>query len=95
NFREKEPPPFQLNQGHPQEEFRRDLDAFVSIEEYLKTKVHGCQVFVHFHHDGKTLPVDIDDLKRSRVRPIQVFEYGKDPVRKRAEEGGLTNVAGE
>lgn len=61
-------------------EFQRDLAAFVSLDEYLKTKVNGCQVFVHFHHDGKTLPVDIDELKRNRVRPIQVFEVSKDPI---------------
>jgi hypothetical protein len=61
--------------------FRRDLAAFASLEEYLKTKVNGSQVFVHFHHDGKTLPVDIDELKRARIRPIQVFEEGKDPIK--------------
>jgi hypothetical protein len=64
-----------------EDEFRRDLEAFVSLDEYLKTKVNGSQVFVHFHHNGKTLPVDIDDLKRSRIRPIQVFEEGKDPIK--------------
>ena len=66
-----------------EEEFRRDLAAFDSLEEYLKTKIHGCQVYVHFQHDGNTLPVDLDELKRSRVRPIQVFEYGKDPITNR------------
>lgn len=64
-----------------EEEFRRDLAAFASIQEYLKTKVHGTQVYVHFHHNGTTLAVDIDDLKRSRVRPIQVFEETKDPIK--------------
>jgi hypothetical protein len=63
-----------------EEGFRRDLAAFASLNEYLKTKIHGSQVYVHFHHDGETLPVDVEDLKRSRVRPIQVFEYGKDPI---------------
>ena len=63
-----------------EDEFRRDLAAFRSLDEYLKTKIHGCQVYVHFHHNGETLPVDIDELKRSRVRPIQVFEYGKERV---------------
>jgi hypothetical protein len=67
------------------EEYARDLAAFASITEYLKTKVNGCQIYVHFHYNGDTLPVDIDELKRSRVRPIQVFEYHKDPIRKRAE----------
>jgi hypothetical protein len=71
-----------------EEEFRRDLTAFTSISEYLKTKVTGCQVFVHFHHDGKTLPVDIDELKRSRVRPIQVFEPDNDPIRNSQAAGG-------
>jgi hypothetical protein len=64
-----------------EQSFRADLAAFVTIEEYLKTKVNGCQIFVHFHHDGNTLAVDVDDLKRSRIRPIQVFEYAKDPIR--------------
>lgn len=68
-----------------EEEFRRDLAAFTSIQEYLKTKVHGTQVYVHFHHNGTTLPVDTADLKRSRVRPIQVFEEGKDPIKNREE----------
>lgn len=63
-----------------EDEFRRDLDAFASLDEYLKTKIHGCQVYIHFHHDGETLPVDVDDLKRSRVRPIQVFEASNDPI---------------
>jgi hypothetical protein len=66
-------------------EFKRDLTAFASLHEYLKTKVNGCQVYVHFHHNGGTLPVDIDDLKRSRVRPIQVFEVAKDPIKNREE----------
>lgn len=61
-------------------EFERDLAAFTSMEEYLKTKIHGCLIFVHFHHDGETLPVDVGELKRSRIRPVQVFEYGKDPI---------------
>lgn len=64
------------------DEFERDLAAFTSIEEYLKTKVIGCQVFVHFHHNNETLPVDVEELKRSRLRPIQVFELAKDPIRK-------------
>lgn len=64
-----------------EDEFRRDLAAFTSLDEYLKTKVIGCQVFVHFHYDGETLPVDLDELKRSRVRPIQVFEVTKDPIK--------------
>lgn len=68
-----------------EESFRRDLEAFASLEEYLKTKVNGCQVYVHFHHDGQSLPVDIDELKRSRIRPIQVFEEGKDPVKQRSD----------
>ena len=63
-----------------EDQFRRDLAAFHSLEEYLKTKVHGCQIFVHFHHNGETLEADLDELKRSRVRPIQVFEVGKDPI---------------
>ena len=63
-----------------EQEFERDLAAFQSLNEYLKTKVHGCQVFVHFHYEGETLPADLDDLKRSHVRPIQVFEEGKDPI---------------
>jgi hypothetical protein len=71
-----------------EDEFRRDLAAFTSIEEYLKTKVNGCQVHVHFHHDGKTLAVDIDQLKRSRIRPIQVFEEGKDPIKNADGSGG-------
>lgn len=66
-----------------EEEFRRDLAAFESLDEYLKTKVHGCQVFVHFHHDGQTLPVDIDELKRDKIRPIQVFEVAVDPIKNR------------
>lgn len=69
------------NFANREDEFRRDMAAFKSIEEYLKTKVTGCQVYVHFHHDGKTLPVDIDDLKRSHVRPLQVFEETKDPIK--------------
>jgi hypothetical protein len=64
-------------------QFKRDLAAFASLDEYLKTKIHGTQVYVHFHHEGQTLPVDIDDLKRSRIRPLQVFEYGKDPIQQR------------
>jgi hypothetical protein len=68
--------------------FRRDLASFVRIEEYLKTKVNGSQVFVHFHHNGKTLPVDIDELRRSRIRPIQVFEHGKDPIKNSQSTNG-------
>ncbi|MFL6543959.1 MAG: hypothetical protein ACJ8LM_02100, partial [Candidatus Udaeobacter sp.] len=67
-------------------EFERDLAAFTSLEEYLKTKVTGCQVFVHFHHNADTLAVDVEELKRSRLRPIQVFEYAKDPVRQTVSE---------
>ena len=63
-----------------EDEFRRDLAAFINLEEYLKTKVNGCHVYVHFHHDGKTLPVDIDELKRARIRPIQVFDIANDPI---------------
>jgi hypothetical protein len=68
-----------------EDEFRRDLAAFRSINEYLKTKIHGCQVYVHFQYDGETLPVDLDELKRARVRPIQVFEIAKDPIVARQE----------
>jgi hypothetical protein len=68
------------------QEFERDLAAFNSLAEYLKTKVIGCQVFVHFHHNNETLPVDIEELKRSHLRPIQVFELAKDPIRKTASE---------
>jgi hypothetical protein len=64
-----------------EEEFRRDLAAFASLEEYLKTKVNGTHVFVHFHYDGETLPVDIDELKRARIRPVRVFEETKDPIK--------------
>jgi len=75
-----------LAKFHSQEdEFRRDLAAFTGLEEYLKTKVNGCQVYVHFHHSGKALPVDIAELKRSRIRPVQVFEEGKDPIKKRED----------
>jgi hypothetical protein len=63
-----------------EDEFRRDLAAFLSLDEYLKTKVNGCQVYVHFHYNGKTLPVDIDELKRDRIRPIQVFDVASDPI---------------
>jgi hypothetical protein len=63
-----------------EEEFRRDLAAFASLEEYLKTKVNGCHVYVHFHHNGETLPVDIDELQRARIRPIQVFDVSSDPI---------------
>lgn len=63
-----------------EDQFKRDLAAFASLDEYLKTKIHGCHVYVHFHHNGKTLAVDLDELKRSRVRPIQVFEPSRDPV---------------
>jgi hypothetical protein len=63
-----------------EDEFRRDLAAFRSIEEYLKTKVNGTQIFVHFHHNGETLAADLDELKRSRVRPIQVFAESNDPI---------------
>lgn len=63
------------------ENYQRDLAAFLSLEEYLKTKINGSQVYIHFHYNKDTLPVDIEDLKRSRVRPIQVFELAKDPVR--------------
>lgn len=66
-------------------EFQRDLAAFQSLDEYLKTKIHGCQVCVHFHYKGETLPVDLDELKRSHVRPIQVFELAKDPIIARQE----------
>jgi hypothetical protein len=62
-------------------DFRRDLAAFASLEEYLKTKVNGTQVYVHFHHDGQTLPVNVEELKRARIRPIQVFEETKDPIK--------------
>lgn len=72
---------FQSQEG----DFRRDLEAFASLEEYLKTKVHGCQVHVHFHHQGATLPVDVAELKRSKIRPVQVFEVGKDPIKNREE----------
>ena len=72
-----------------EDEFRRDLQAFASLEEYLKTKVNGTQVYVHFHHDGQTLPVDVEDLKRSRVRPVQVFEEGKDPIKNREKGRSL------
>lgn len=67
-------------------EFRRDLSAFATLNEYLKTKIHGCQVYVHFHHNGTTLPVDIDELKRARVRPIQVFDPSNDPILTRADK---------
>jgi hypothetical protein len=68
--------------------FRRDLAAFIRIEEYLKTKLNGTQVYVHFHHDGDTLPVDIDELKRTRIRPIQVFEHSIDPIKNAPSSGG-------
>jgi hypothetical protein len=61
--------------------FERDLQAFASVQEYLKTKINGCQVYVRFRYDDKTLPVDIEELKRLRVRPIQVFENAKDPIK--------------
>ena len=61
--------------------FERDLAAFATVTEYLKTKINGCQVYVLFRHNDETLPVNIDELKRSRIRPIQVFEYAKDPIR--------------
>jgi hypothetical protein len=77
-----------------EDEFRRDLAAFKSVNEYLKTKVNGCQVFVHFHYNGKTLPVDIDDLKRSHVRPLQVFEETKDPI-KHPQAADSDQAAGE
>jgi hypothetical protein len=67
-----------------EDSFRRDLAAFIRIEEYLKTKLNGTQVYVHFQHNGDTLPVDIDELKRSRIRPIQVFEPSKDPIKNAA-----------
>jgi hypothetical protein len=63
-----------------EDEFRRDLAAFLSLNEYLKTKVNGCQVYVHFHYDGKTLPADIAELKRHHIRPIQVFDVASDPI---------------
>jgi hypothetical protein len=63
-----------------EDEFKRDLAAFLSLDEYLKTKVNGCQVFIHFHHDGKTLPADIAELKRQHIRPIQVFDVASDPI---------------
>jgi hypothetical protein len=63
-----------------EDEFRRDLAAFRSIDEYLKTKIHGTQIFVHFSYNGETLPADLDELKRSHVRPIQVFAEGNDPI---------------
>jgi hypothetical protein len=64
-------------------EFERDLAAFNSVTEYLKTKLIGTQVYVHFRYKENTLPVDIEDLKRSRIRPIQVFEASKDPIKNR------------
>jgi len=63
-----------------EDEFRRDLAAFRSIEEYLKTKIHGCQVYVHFHYNGDILAADLDELKRIRVKPIQVFAESNDPI---------------
>jgi hypothetical protein len=63
------------------DEFERDLAAFASLQEYLKTKLVGCQVYVHFHHNGNTLAVDVDELKRSRWRPVQVFQPDKDPIK--------------
>jgi hypothetical protein len=63
-----------------EDSFRRDLAAFHSLEEYLKTKVNGTQIFVHFHYKGETLEADLDELKRSRIRPIQVFEVGANPI---------------
>jgi hypothetical protein len=63
------------------EEFERDLAAFVSIEEYLKAKLIGTQVSVRFDYKDQILPVDVDELKRNRLRPIQVFEDAKDPIK--------------
>jgi hypothetical protein len=40
------------------------------------------------------LPVDIDDLRRSRIRPIQVFEEGKDPIKNR-QASRASQVAAE
>jgi hypothetical protein len=76
------------------DEFKSDLAAFAGLNEYLKTKIHGCQVYVHFHHAGKTLPVDLAELKRSRIRPIQVFEYAKDPIQHPREHVANTALNG-
>ena len=69
------------------EEFERDLAAFNSMNEYLKTKITGTQVYVHFQYKDETLPVNIDELKRNRIRPIQVFEDAKDPIKQRESNG--------